>query len=67
VRRASTITDAGLQGSFRDLATSRAPQVSYAQNADSTVFLAGDGFTHDASVTFGGTPLLADHVSQRTS
>jgi hypothetical protein len=52
----STITDAGLQGSFRDLVTSRAPQLSYVQNAGSTVFLAGDGFTKNASVTFGGTP-----------
>jgi hypothetical protein len=52
----ATITDAGLSGSFRDLVTGRTPQVSYVQHAGSTVFIAGDGFTQDASVTFAGTP-----------
>jgi hypothetical protein len=53
---AATIPSAGLEAGFRDLVTNRAPQVSYVQNVGSTVFVAGDGFTQDAAVTFGGVP-----------
>lgn len=49
-------TAAGLVGGFEHLVTDRAPEVTYAQNAGRTVFVAGDGFTADARVTFAGQP-----------
>lgn len=52
----ATISDAGLEGDFRHLVTDRAPQVTYAQNAGAVVFVAGDGFAPDTSVSFGGVP-----------
>lgn len=59
---ADTLADAGLQGDFRRLATTRAPELSYAQNAGSSVFLAGDGFSPDMSVTVGGAPATGVRV-----
>lgn len=53
---ADTLADAGLQGDFRRLATIRAPELSYAQSAGASVFLAGDGFVPGMAVTIGGAP-----------
>jgi hypothetical protein len=57
-----TIQDAGLQPGFRDLVTNRPPQVSYAQAAGGTVFVAGDGFTADTRVSFDGRPAASVKV-----
>ena len=53
---AGTLASAGLQGDFRRLATGRAPELTYAQNSGTSVFLAGDGFTPGMSVTVDGVP-----------
>jgi hypothetical protein len=58
----ATLASAGLQGSFRALVTDRAPEVSYVQNAGSSVSVAGDGFTDATQVSFAGTPAASVDV-----
>lgn len=60
---AGTLVDAGLQAPFQHLATDLGPEVTYAQNNGSTIFVAGDGFTPDTAVSFSGVPASTVTVS----
>jgi F5/8 type C domain/Right handed beta helix region len=59
---AGTLSGAGLQPGFRALVTSRAPEVTYVQNAGPSMFAAGDGFTDTTRVSFGSVPAASVQV-----